>query len=297
MSCFGRSRGAIQRPRLIEIPYANLTSTTTFSFPSTGDLTSFDGLSVEYLVVAGGGGGGTTTSSGGYFAVGGAGGAGGLLQGTIVIPRGNSAVVVGGGGAIATNGSDSTFAGLTAVGGGKGGNGSLNTSTATTTANPGGDGGSGGGGGGANGKGAVIQSQYSAPGQPTTGQGRNGGWGARESNPTTTYGYGGAGGGAGGAGAGGSGSASNIGGAGLSISITGAAVTYAQGGGNLVGSNNPQTANVGFGGGPAGVGGSGVVIVRYQGSPVCSGGTVTTPTIGGILYTVHRFTTNGTLVF
>ncbi len=111
------------------------------------------------------------------------------------------------------------------------------------------------------------------------------------------------------------------GGAGISSNISGSAITYGGGGGggcannataagsgtdgggnggrgNAVGSN--AAANRGGGGGgsgfnpsqnpDAGSGGSGVVIVRYLGTPQATGGTITQ--VGG--YTIHTFTTSGT---
>ena len=76
---------------------------------------------IEYLAQAGGGAGG---SGGPYAHYGdGGGGAGGLLQGTLA-PVGGIAytVTVGAGGSAASNGSNTVFNAVTAIGGGKGGN-------------------------------------------------------------------------------------------------------------------------------------------------------------------------------
>ena len=76
--------------------------------------------SVEYLVVAGGGSGAGSTISFQYAA--GGGGAGGVLYGTAnVIDSTTYSIVIGGGAGPSTlRGSDSTFANLTATGGGRG---------------------------------------------------------------------------------------------------------------------------------------------------------------------------------
>jgi len=97
------------------------------------------GDTVKILIVAGGGGGG-----GGYYA--GGGGGGGILEGNLVLHQpGTFTVTVGGGGVggvtlngTATNGENSSFDVVTALGGGKGGSG-------PGTDDSGGDGGSGGG--------------------------------------------------------------------------------------------------------------------------------------------------------
>ena len=73
---------------------------------------------VEYLVVAGGGSGKTNGSGGG--------GAGGLLAGIDPVPNGQTLIVtVGGGGAIPSNGANSVFGSITAIGGGLGGTASV----------------------------------------------------------------------------------------------------------------------------------------------------------------------------
>ena len=241
-----------------------------FTTVGTSTFTPAIAGNVEVLVVAGGGG-----SGGGN---GGAGGAGGLIYSSSFQVSGAVTVTVGGGGAggvdintAGTNGGNSIFSGLTAIGGGGGGGDvySLN----------GQNGGSGGGGG--------AESTIGTPGNGTAGQGNNGGI-ASQSGP----GYGGGGGGGAGAiGGDGTGSIGGKGGDGLSYSISGSSVYYAGGGGGGVngggtagtgglggggngatsGNGQNGTANTGGGGGAGGSktngvlsnGGSGIVIVRY----------------------------------
>jgi hypothetical protein len=266
---------------------------------------------VEVLVVAGGGGGGTGESNenGGG---GGGGGAGGLIYNSAYQITNAAAitVTVGAGGAggsnynvNGSNGSNSVFGSLTAIGGGGGSgeeqSGGLN-------------GGSGGGTGG--------DLSAGTEGQGTAGQG----------NPGGGIPNGRSGGGGGGAGAPGSNPVNRngaSGGIGRAFSISGTSIYYAGGGGGggstlfsgvkptsgtggqggggnssgLVGGvDTPATsgtANTGGGGGAdraglgsAGAGGSGIVIVRYPGLPAATGGTITY--LNG--YTIHTFTTSGT---
>lgn len=204
--------------------------------------------SVNYLVVAGGGGG--------YI---GGGGAGGMLTGSLSVTPGTAyTVTVGNGGATNTNGTNSVFSSITAIGGGGGAvGGAANT------------GGSGGGGSYSNGAGAAG----------TSGQGNAGGTGSSVS--------GGGGGGAGATGGNGSGTTGGAGGVGLASSISGVSTYYAGGGGGSCGSgtvsggnggggsgsqNNAAigagTANTGGGGGgnqavTSPSGGSGIVILSY----------------------------------
>jgi hypothetical protein len=266
---------------------------------------------VEVLVVAGGGGGGIEHGGGG-------GGAGGLIYNSAyqLINAVALTVTVGAGGtsggSIPSNGSNSVFGSLTAIGGGRGGS--------ESSPQDGSNGGSGGGGSGF--------STATAGGTGTAGQGFNGGRGAY---PDTggVYGSGGGGGGAGAPGtdgkegfdiAGGAG----IGGNGQAYSISGTSTYYAGGGGGGLwssteggggdgglggggtggsgGDTQPTagTSNTGGGGGGSkgsggaarigGAGGSGIVIVRYPGLPAATGGTITY--LNG--YTIHTFTSSGT---
>ena len=243
------------------------------TFKGNGTFTPTVPLSVEYLVVAGGGGGGYNVN---YQEGAGGGGGGGVLTGATSVSVQNYSVVVGGGGlggTSASNGENSTFAGLTAIGGGRGGRAGDGIN------NGGANGGSGGG----------MAGFYGPTGSGTSGQGFAGG-------DSSSSGRGAGGGGAGGVGIGGA--TSGNGGVGILSSISGAATYYAGGGGGggyyisptaagsgglgggASGANNnsststPGTANTGGGGGGAGgggsgtrtgsAGGSGIVIIRYR---------------------------------
>ena len=223
------------------------------TFTSNGTFTVPTGVtSVEVLVVAGGGGGG--------YDYGGGGGAGGLIYAAAhSVSPGDISVTVGAGGACQTNGANSVFDSLTAVGGGRGG-----TRTGTVHGSVGGSGGGG---------------CYSAGvgGAGTESQGYAGG------NAVCAAYQGAGGGGAGGIGenAFNCGNAGGDGGVGLQYSISGANTYYAGGGGGAydgVGgaggggdaSGFAGTANTGGGGGGSmdgscegGAGGSGIVIVKY----------------------------------
>jgi len=259
---------------------------------------------VEVLVVAGGGAGGVHH--------GGAGGGGGVLYSTsysvsagsvVNLTVGNGGTQQGAGGGLngsAPSGQNSVFGNLTAVGGGGGGNCC-----------------SGNGAGGGSGGGAHNWNHGATGGAGTAGQGFNGG-----SNDGNTN-FGGGGGGAGGPA---TGAALNTGGNGLAFSISGLPRYYGGGGGAGVypgytydwafglgglggggwGGNGPHNTgttpqngapNTGGGGGggadlykAGGIGGSGVVVVRYPGPQKANGGTVTQA--GG--YTIHTFTTSST---
>lgn len=258
---------------------------------------------VEYIVVAGGAGGGGANVNDAS----GAGGAGGYRTSTLNINKSSSfTVTVGGGGAGAPSrenyggdGGNSVFGSITSIGGGGGGGSGAS----------GRSGGSGGGGG----RGAVG-------GAGTSGQGNNGGTGfSSGSFPPRA---GGGGGGANSVGGTASNNTAGNGGAGKSDTWTGSTRTLAGGGGGFnngggnggyggaggggngqysqAGNNTPQSGSTNTGGGggagvnvqsPAGApGGSGIVIIRYAGSQIGSGGTVTSS--GG--YTLHTFTSSGT---
>jgi prepilin-type N-terminal cleavage/methylation domain-containing protein len=209
--------------------------------------------SVEYLVIAGGGGG-----YNGWY--GGGGGAGGMLTGTgyAVTPGVSISITVGAGGAGGTNGSNSVFGTLTAIGGG-------------TASCPGVAGGSGGGASACSGAvgGAGTSSQGYAGGTP--------GYGCGYGNDS-----GGGGGGAGGVGGNSPGcSTAGVGGPGRASSITGTSVYYAGGGGG--GGATPAAGGIGGGGngnggaatnyggggagttsaGTGGAGYRGIVIIKY----------------------------------
>ena len=274
-------------------------------------------IQVDVLVVGGGGGGG------GW---GGGGGGGGVVENTLSIPRQSYLITVGDGGTAGSsfytggnNGGTSTALGLAGVGGGGGG---------WYSANNGRSGGSGGGGGGAEGNTLFA---ISSGGDGVIGQGFSGG---RGGGNTGTYRGGGGGGGAGGVGSNFSGEIGGNGGPGKSSSITGVATFYGGGGGGhspgqttpttyaiggtggggdggrygngSVGVRNATngTPNFGGGGGGAwggagsaiGTGGSGVVMVRYQGPQIATGGSVSSVTIGPTTYTLHTFNSVGAAI-
>ncbi len=252
-------------------------------------------ITAEVLVVAGGGAGG--------YRHGGGGGAGGVLyQNGFNISSGSYPVVIGAGGTgNSVSGGNSTFSTLTAIGGGGGGN----------DGQIGKNGGSGGGG-----------SNGTLGGNGTSGQGNKGG--NQNNGNGCCFGNGAGGGGAAAAGANTTGGVSSVGGNGIAYAISGTSVTYGggggggkstsgamaggTGGGGAGGTNSSLTgvsgtANTGGGGGGGGAnggtsgnggnGGSGIVIIKYAGSPIATGGTITQS--GG--YTIHKFTGSGTFAF
>jgi hypothetical protein len=249
------------------------TSTLNTSWTCPPDVTQ-----VEVLVVAGGGGGGVC--------YGGGGGGGGLIYNNAypVIPGQTYGIQVGQGGTNQVNvggnggpGTNSSFGNLVAIGGGYGGG------------NCGNNGGAGGSGGGGSGNGSTA---YSG-GSGTAGQGFGG-------NSGGSNGQSGGGGGAAGAG----GIANNTtGNNGLQFGISGVPTYYAGGGtggqasttsGGLGGGGTGGTAlaagvangtvNTGGGGGGSiisgtgvsGLGGSGIVMVRYTTNAVANSSDITT---------------------
>jgi len=278
-------------------------NTDATAYSTTGNLDLSLGFVAEYLIVGGGGGGGAD--------IGGGGGAGQFIESSVnTVTAQSYTVTVGNGGAggvtsgaNGADGGDSSVFSITAVGGGGGGG-------LTSAGSSGGSGGGGGGGG------------NTASGTATAGN--NGGSGTG----IAAEAVGGGGGGAGGVGGNGGGQRGGDGGAGLSSSITGASVAYAGGGGG--GANNDPDSfsqngngdgsarggnggwsaaatnganNSGSGGGgggniqidtfPGGAGGSGIVVVRYQGDPAATGGNPTAGTGTAAGYTVHEFLATG----
>jgi hypothetical protein len=199
--------------------------------------------SVEYLVVAGGGGAGN-----GFDNAGGGGGAGGMvLTGIINVTPGQSYTITVGDGGIGganarvnnagTDGENSVFGSITALGGGRGQGsrtGGLPGAKYTDVSAATGGAGSGGGFGGKGGGGVINGFNNSG----TTGGAGGNGVSSSISGTSVTYGAGGAGGNAGtqNSGVNGTSNSGNGGRAG------GAAVASSTGGGN---------------------GGSGIVIIRY----------------------------------
>jgi hypothetical protein len=272
-------------------PVVAISSTVTVGDTSTTPFT------VGYLLVAGGGGGGAY--------VGGGGGAGGYLTGnttslslgvpyTITIGGGGAGGILNNPGDPGSNGANTTLGAiLTSIGGG-GGGGYYGGQKV------------GGSGGGAANLGSFPGGQIGAAG--IAGQGfRGGDVGASAS-------YTGGGGGAGAVGGTSISNRSGDGGAGLQW-FNGNYYSGGGGGGTWVGdgvytsggiggggtgskfeSGVAGTVNTGGGGGGSanfyvgGGGGSGIAILRYLGTPVATGGTITQS--GG--YTYHTFTSSGT---
>lgn len=267
---------------------------------------------VEYLIVAGGGGGGGVAGGGG--------GGGGVLAGTTVCHAETYPIVVGAGGTggsttglnagtAGANGENSTAFGLTAVGGGGGGSRGLAEQVQGRV------GGSGGGAGNSATNAAGTEGQGYAGGSGAANYGGGGGGGSEVGEDPHLEGSVGVSGG---------------GGDGYLSDITGTATRYAGGGGGGIRSTQPGTAGAGgLGGGGAGGrrneardayagtdgtggggggggndlatvpfqsganGGSGIVIVRYMGAPVATGGSISAD--GD--YTVHTFSSSGDLTF
>lgn len=216
---------------------------------------------VEVLVVAGGGGGGSHYGAGG--------GAGGLVShsGYSVTPGSNITITIGAGGAGAssgdpgaagTDGNNSVFGSITALGGGGGG-------FKASAGRSGGSGGGGGNDGGSNAGGSGTQGDSGGG----TGYGNDGG---------ASNGNAGGGGGAGAVGSSPNGGAGKdySGDFGLAVGDSG---WFAGGGAGWNGGTGGQgggggygvigTANTGGGGGAwngaaTGTGGSGVVIIRFD---------------------------------
>jgi len=302
-------------------------NTVSTNYNSSGGLQISLGFFADYLLVGGGGSGGTPGGAIGqnYWGTGGGGG-GGVLQGNTQLLAGNYAVSVGAGGtspsysasttANGVNGGNSVFGSFTAWGGGGGGGGD-----ASSTSGEGLSGGSGGGGG----------SKFAnSGGAGTVGQGYAGGAARNGDNSSANNRTaGGGGGGAGGAGSQGgpNSSVGGNGGIGIASTITGSSVLYGGGGGGGARDLNggQQAGSGGSGGGGAGAtegaagngtnglggggggrgadgvggnGGSGVVIVRYQGASLGGiGGTVTSGTGTAVGYTLHTFSSTGNSSF
>ncbi|QDC95766.1 filamentous hemagglutinin N-terminal domain-containing protein [Candidatus Methylopumilus universalis] len=262
--------------------------------------------STEALIVGGGGGGGSD--------MGGGGGGGGVISSNAVaviklnsydifVGQGGSGAPAGQGRVAGSNGTNSSFAGLIAIGGGGG------ASNHDGSTNPAGNGGSGGGASGGaqspnGGSGGGGGYGGGRAGVGTVGQGNNGSFGiwawypgggggaggAGSTNPAnggvgiangildTTYYWGGGGGGSGYSGAGGNGGIGGGGGGAVGTTTGGAGYNNGSGGGGGCTNCWAQTpggnagANTGGGGGggshynsnnQGGNGGSGIVVLKY----------------------------------
>ncbi|SIT65700.1 filamentous hemagglutinin family N-terminal domain-containing protein [Ectothiorhodosinus mongolicus] len=235
---------------------------------------------VEVLLVGGGGAGGWGNGSGG-------GGGGGVVYAvnhdvsgpvTYSVGAGGQALTSGSAADDTSNGGDTQFGTLAAIGGGRGASttsqlGTVSNFVATA-------GGSGGGG-------VTEPGVDGTPGASTDGQGNRGGTGT---NINAGGGGGGGGGGAGGLGANATSTAAGGGGDGLAFDISGSSITYATGGGGSQrggstagqggsggihsnSSNATGLATAGTGAGGAAkissapgsqAGASGTIVVRYQ---------------------------------
>jgi hypothetical protein len=259
------------------------------AFLNSGTFTPFKALSCDYLVIAGGGAGGSSDNgshggggggAGGYLSSVGSSGGGASAGSVLSLTAQGYAVLVGAGGTTNANGTNTTFAGITATGGGKGG---ISGSGAGAT------GGSGGGGSSSSSPGAGG----SATASPV--QGFAGGAGQGGNNYVT-----GAGGGAGAAGGNGDssngGTSAGFGGAGKNTHSTWATATntgvsgyYAGGGGSGSGQfANPPTNNISAGGGGKGAFTTGNVVATAGTANTGSGGggsresgTYTNSAVGG----------------
>jgi hypothetical protein len=277
-------------------------------------VTSVGTYVADALIIAGGGGGG-----GGAIWPGGGGGAGGLLYitGNTILAGSTYSVVIGSGGAAGlnsqpaygSNGTNSSFNGSTAIGGGFG-----DGQNVLTRASTGGNGGSGGGGASYQGTANVVN----MGGVGTLNQGNAGGNGYYQNDTSMNSG---GGGGAGSRGASYVFGQSGSGGVGLQYGISGTVTYYAGGGGGggtlssyparagfggLGGGGNggydtvgvAGTVNTGGGGGGGGyslrggAGGSGLVIISYFGPQRARGGTITS----NAGYTIHTFTSSDTFI-
>jgi hypothetical protein len=239
---------------------------TAHAFTSSGTFSPNASFAIDYLVVAGGGGGGTDMGGGG-------GGGGYIAAQQTVLNAGTFPIVVGAGGqgapqtaantnAPGSNGNNSTFNGLTAIGGGGGASNHANTISNA------GNGGSGGGGSG----GRMSSNSYGGlPGTGTAGQGFNG------AGSGLTW-YPGGGGGAGGA-ASQPGSSQANGGVGRENNILGTSLFWAGGGAGAGYSTFGGNGGLGGGGGGAPRQGAGTENGTGGGSALNPGGLATIGTI------------------
>lgn len=268
-------------------------ATNSSNFSTGSGITLSQEFFAEYLIVGGGGGGGGGGYNGGGAAGGGGGGGAGVVtSGSYSLTAGNYQVTVGAGGAAGGGGVQGG-----GWNGGAGADGAASSAFGTSAA------------GGNAGWGAAVNDATTW----SNGTGGWGGWSGSRTGGGKSYNAGGGGGGGAGSSAVGgnaSGTSAGAGGAGTSSSILGSAITYGLGGAGGAGNSanttgtsaGSNTGNGGGGGGGAwsgsaasgGTGGSGTVVVRYQGSQIGAGGTVTAGTGSAAGYTVHSFTGVGT---
>jgi len=231
----------------------------TFTNVTINTATTTATYSIQALLIGGGGAGGAGEPNPGGDG-GGGGGSGGVIQNNINLSTGTVySIVIGAGGSGGSttggNGANTTFAGLTAYGGGGGGDGNGTTP---------GFGGSGGGAG----------NEYNAStwsGGCVYGQGYPGG---PSVSASTSCRGGSGGGGAGGFGTSRTSAVGGNGGSSISLAITGSTVWYAGGGGG--GGSNTNGGGTGGNGFGANQGGGG-----NGGSTGSVPGTGTTNTGGG----------------
>ncbi len=266
-------------------------------FPSliVGISIAYAQLPVEMLLVGGGGGGGRndgSNSSGGGGASGGQ-----VVHATASFAAADVFTIVVAGGGLGyrnsplvnqTNGNPSSITGTPGTWSALGGNAGGNATSASSS-------GAGGvsvntDGSGAGGRGGIIVNGNTPSGWPVSGG--NGtstytAWGAATSTGQMVSGvfyY--AGGGSGGNWGGQSGAGVGVAGFGGGGTANADASPNTGGGGGGANSNGSSGFAL-----PGGNGGSGIIIIRYAGNPVATGGAIVTT--GGFTY--HTFTSNGTL--
>lgn len=237
---------------------------------------------IDLLMVGGGGGGGAT--GGGNCGHGG-GGAGGLIYRTSEsITAGTYPIVIGQGGLgclgdgagvkpNAANGTDTTFKGLTALGGG-------GANCGNSDQRPANNGGSGGGGQHASNTANLLGGNALQPSSASGGFGNKGGDGPISGNSSPCW-TGGGGGGAGAVGTNGSAQAVAPGGIGRQYDISGTPTYYAGGGGaGMCNGSQCQNSSGGLGGGGTGTGGDGAAATstNRDATPNTGGGG------GGLVY-------------
>lgn len=245
--------------------------------------------SISYTIVGGGGGGGTGNSAG----AGGGGGGGQVKNGTTTVTAQAYAITIGTGGATDVSGNASSAISISSAGGVNGGQGN------TVIGGPGGASGSGVAGGTA----IAVSSGAGGGGDSHLGinaTGAPGGTGGDGTASTITgssvlFGPGGGGGGqASGTGAGGSGGATGGGSGGTGSNSSShpgvAAIANTGGGGGGGGGLTGGGSNVG------GVGGSGLVQIRYVTGAIigATGGSITTELVSNVSYTLHTFNASDT---